>query len=110
MRPVAVVVLSKYDEVFLPFLESLEKFVQREVGVIVVQDGRQVANGQINPETRYWKLLEGKTPFQMAGNGNIGLKAVPKSHDILYCGDDVRFLEKNTIEKLQEVAYLDDSD
>ena len=104
-RPVTIVVLAKYDEVFVPFLESLERFVPRDVGVILVQDGRRVANGQIDPATRNWKLREGKTPFSMAGNGNIGLKDVPPEHDVLYVGDDVRFLEHNTIARLQEVAY-----
>src|SRR5580692_11305740 len=102
MRPVSIVVLAKYKEVFEPFAKSVS-LLENAQNVFVVRDGTNI------PEITDFKFIQGPEKFEMAGNGNLGLKAVPADHDILYCGDDVRFLEKDTISKLQEVAYLDDS-
>ena len=43
----------------------------------------------------------------MAENGNIGWKAVPPGSDFLYVGDDVRFLQPGTVQRLQDIAYSD---
>lgn len=109
MRPVSVVVLTKYLDVFLPFLKSLREF-QPNVTVHCVVDGSS------HPDLTGWQgALEpqvipilGPKVFSMAGNGNLGLKAVSQDHDILYCGDDIRFLEADVVERLQAIAYSDE--
>jgi hypothetical protein len=45
----------------------------------------------------------------MARNANMGWQLVPEWHDILYCGDDVRLIEPDTIARLRKFAYSDDS-
>lgn len=107
-RPVTVVVLTKYREVFKPFVNSVIKFTS-QYPLVVVTDGGVEFTGFPGTEKLDFNWITAPTPFEMARNGNLGLKAVPKDHDILYCGDDIRFLEKSTIEKLQEVAYTADS-
>lgn len=113
-HPVTIVTLSKYREVFEPFIESWIKFAST-YPLVVVADGSDILEKEFNgsrtfilaPEVgdREVQWIDGPKKFAMAGNGNIGLKAVSADHDILYVGDDVRFLQENTIEKLQEVAY-----
>lgn len=106
-KPVTIVVLSKYKEIFMPFYESYMGY-DPGIPLILVRDGDEVPDpntlgGILLPVDR--KVIQGPEKFAMAGNGNLGLKAVPKDHDILYCGDDVRFLEPHTVEKLQQIAY-----
>lgn len=109
-RPVTLVVLTKYKEVLLPFIESLEKLGKEkaEQKIVFVVDPA----GDVNVEFvagANSSIVKGPEKFSMAGNGNLGLKAVNKKHDILYVGDDVRFVEEQTIERLQEQAYsIDD--
>ncbi len=99
-RPVTIVVLAKFNEVFKGFLTSCDTYVPSQIPKILVQDGNEIDNPQGN-----WTVIQGPDKFSMAGNANLGLKAVPDTHDILYCGDDVRFLESSTIERLQKIAY-----
>lgn len=106
-RPVSIVVLAKYKEVFLPFYESYMGY-DPQYPLVVVRDGTEVPDpntlgGILLPVER--KLIQGPEKFSMAGNGNLGLTAVPIGHDILYCGDDVRFIQPDTVEALQKVAY-----
>lgn len=101
-RPVSIVVLTKYKDVVTPFIESVNKFAPN-ADIIYVVD-----KGDIEPKILMGhssRIVRGPDKFAMAGNGNLGLRAVPNDHDILYCGDDVRFLEPDTIERLQEIAY-----
>lgn len=108
-RPVAIVVLSKYKEVFDEFWRRYTDHLKPGDSVttnVLVIDG---AADWSFPEDAGWKVLRGSEKFSMAGNGNLGLRAVPPDHDVLYCGDDIRFLEPNTVERLQEVAYLNKS-
>src|SRR5580700_5282249 len=100
MNSVSIVVLSKYIDVFLPLLKSLskEKYGSGSVVYLVVDgsspDPIEKWMGSLDPQVF---LIKGPQKFSMAGNGNLGLKAVPKDHDILYVGDDVRFLEHKTV-------------
>lgn len=105
-RPVTVVVLAKYKEIFENnFLQSCSRLLPG-VDIVLVHDGQEIDTGCL--PSPLWTVIQGPEQFSMAGNGNLGLKAVPKDHDVLYCGDDVRFLSEKTIEKLQEVAYSDE--
>ena len=110
MRPVSIVVLAKYKEILEPFLLSMQKFIipefTSENTIVFVLDGNE-----IDPSIcagPFSHVIKGPEQFSMAGNGNLGLKAVPSNHDILYCGDDIRFLEPKSIERLQEIAYSDE--
>jgi hypothetical protein len=108
-RPVTICVLSKYKDIFTPFWDSVKKFVDSSIPVIIVTDGNEIpylfTEKQGLGGRNNYSVINGPEKFSMAGNGNLALKAVPKDHDILYVGDDVRFLEENTIEVLQQEAY-----
>lgn len=107
IKPVRVVVLSKYFDIYAPFLKSflLHDMPSRSTCISLVVDGS--SPDPIKKWTgneRVW-VNKGPEKFSMAGNGNIGLKDVPEDHDILYCGDDIRFRETDTIARLQKIAY-----
>lgn len=104
MRPVSIVCLTKYREVFFPFVKSVIEFTP-SFPIVAVADGGIEFTGFPGTEKLNFNFIDAPTPFGMARNGNIGLKAVPKDHDVLYVGDDIRFLQKNTIEDLQRIAY-----
>lgn len=103
MTPVTIVVLAKYWDVFKGFLETVEYYLPDYNKVLVRDTDSDIPVENLGGR---WKVVNGETPFSMAGNGNIGLRAVSEG-DILYCGDDVRFMKPDTISKLQEVAYKD---
>ena len=96
---VTLVVLAKYPVIFNGFYGNANEYAPK-VEKILVRDGNEV----ICPG-RDWTLIQGPDKFSMAGNANIGWKAVPDTNDILYIGDDVRFLQNNTIEDLRNIAY-----
>ena len=102
MNPVTIVVLSKYNEVFTPFWETVSKF-EPLTPKILVRDGDAVFTNHLNDS---WTVIQGPEKFSMAGNGNLGLRLVPSNCDTIYCGDDVRFLGPTTA-ILQEQAYSD---
>lgn len=104
-RPVTIVVLSKYFEVFSGFWHAFQQHAKQQSGVLVLDSSIDALNKWELNEIG-WNTVNGPAQFSMAGNGNLGLRAVPSDSDVLYCGDDVRFLEPNTVERLQEVAYL----
>ena len=54
-----------------------------------------------------WTNLQGTPPFNNAGYANLAWQAAAPDSDILYCGDDVRFLQGDTWQLLQEIAYSD---
>jgi len=113
-RPVTLVVLSKYKSVLAPFMESLAKLQPPFDGkdgvvknIVFVLDGNDIPEEYCAGP--FSVIVKGPEKFSMAGNGNLGLKAVPADNDVLYCGDDVRFLEYDTVVKLQEIAYKDET-
>lgn len=104
-HPVTVVVLSKYKAVLDGFIESFKQQKMEQHAVVLVADGQADFEAESTYFERY-KVVVGPEKFSMAGNANIGLRAVPDGHDVLYCGDDIRFLNPNTIETLQKIAYF----
>jgi hypothetical protein len=97
---VTIVALSKYPQIFEGFDENVRKFVTNpNINKILVRDGALL--GESIPG---WLTLSGPRVFSMTGNANIGFKAVDPDDDILYIGDDVRFTQMNTIERLKEIA------
>lgn len=108
-RKVSIVVLGKYKEIFDPFVQSCHQFnIFASIDDFVfVRDGEDINTDNIKGSKI--KIIQGPEKFSMAGNGNLGLMAVPGDHDILYCGDDVRFVMHDTIKKLQDIAYSDPS-
>ena len=97
-RPVTLVVLGKYQEIFRGFLKSSERHA-RGFPKVLVRDGTDI------PDPADWTVIQGPERFSMAGNGNLGLRAAAPGSDVLYCGDDVRFIEKETVERLCEIAH-----
>lgn len=120
MRPVDICVLSKYPDIFQGFRESVDKDAP-DCRKIVLWDAGEwevartskvvspihstLPNGDTcgNRWTEVWKY----EPFHMAANANEVWREADLDHDILYAGDDVRFIEPNTVKRLQEAAYSD---
>lgn len=99
-KVVTLVALGKYDDIFQGFRSNVDEFVPAgSAWRVFVQDGKLITS------TDGWKVVYGPKKFSMAGNANLGWKAVHPDSDILYLGDDVRFLEAHTIERLQQLAY-----
>lgn len=94
---VTLVVLAKYTAIFNGFIENANEY-EPHVEKILVRDGHEVCCPS-------WKTIQGPEKFSMAGNANLGWRAVSLNDDILYIGDDVRFLQKNTIAGLRDLAY-----
>jgi hypothetical protein len=97
---VVIVALSKYADIWNDFNRNLKEFAEGYDRVLV-RDGRLIQK----PEG--WALVQGPKQFSMAGNANLGWKAVDQTKDILYLGDDVRFVESDTVERLRDLAYSD---
>jgi len=101
MRPVTIAVLGKFPDIFDGFVESADKFLP-DIPKVFVRDGSEITM----PTGPKWTTIQGPEVFSNPGNANLAWEAAPDS-DILYCGDDVRFLQSNTVELLQEIAYSD---
>ena len=101
-RPVTIIVLGKYREVFSGFESSVRRYLA-DYPVVFVRDGHEI------PYPLGWTLVQGPPKFSMGGNANLGVVAAEPDSDLLYCGDDVRFLDSTTIDKLQEIAYKDET-
>lgn len=99
-REPAIVVLSKYADIWQDFDLNVKQFATG-FDQVLVRDGYLIQN------TAGWKMVQGPKKFDMAGNANLGWKATDPGRDILYIGDDVRFLETNTVERLRDLAYSD---
>ncbi len=102
---VTICVLAKYPDVFEDFLLTASLYAPT-VPKVLVRDGDQIPLSWLEHRPD-WQVIQGPPKFSMAGNGSIGLRAASVGSDVLYCGDDVRFGQKNTVELLQEVAYRD---
>lgn len=102
MRPVTIAVLGKFPDIFNGFVESADKFLP-DIPKVFVRDGSEI----IYPTGDKWSCLQGPSVFSNPGNANQAWQAAAPDSDILYCGDDVRFLQNDTWQKLQEVAYSD---
>lgn len=98
MRKVSIVVLAKYPEIF----EGFRKTIQWDVPKVLVRDGNSIPD-----PGEGWTVLQGPPTFSMAGNANLGWKAVDPDSDILYIGDDVRPVGDNFAQRLQAEAYSD---
>ena len=99
-RDVTIVALTKYPDIFAGFDENVKTFAPNVDRVLVI-DGRLIGN------VTGWKTVAGPYKFSMAGNANLGWKAVDPSHDILYIGDDVRFTSPDSVERLRDLANSD---
>lgn len=100
-----VCVLAKYPDVFAGFMETSTAFTD-QVPKILVRDGHEIPDKWFAGRSD-WRVIQGPEKFSMAGNGNLALRAGAEAGDVLYCGDDIRFIEYLTVERLREVAYRD---
>jgi len=102
MKPVTIVVLSRYWDIFTGFRQSAERFAPNCARILVLDPG-----GEPWPalDPLDWPVITAPSPFRMARNANLGVNAVFSNSDVLYCGDDIRFLESDTVERLQKIAY-----
>lgn len=100
---VTVVALGKYPDIFESFDANLKSYGVGASCKVFVQDGLLI------DKTDGWMSIQGPREFSMTGNANLGWRAADPETDILYIGDDVRFKQLNTIERLRELAYSDES-
>lgn len=98
IHSVAIVALSKYSDIFEGFTANVQKFAP-DFDKVLVRDGRliEAAPG--------WMMVDGPEEFNVSLNANLGLKAVDPEADIVYMGDDARFTQYNTVERLRAMAY-----
>lgn len=101
-KPVTIVSLAKYPEIFLGLSENVTNYAYGHCRVLV-------RDGLLIEEAPGWKLVEGPEDFNFSKNVNLGLTNVDPAHDIFFISDDVRFTHKNSIEELQRLAYTDSS-
>jgi hypothetical protein len=94
---ITVVVLGKYSDIFEGCRKSLDRFAPG-LKKILVRDGHDISSPP------GWLTIQGPQKFSMAGNANIGWRAVTEG-DILYMGDDARI--NSSFDKLIEVADMD---
>jgi hypothetical protein len=102
MRTVTIAVLGKFPDIFNGFVESAERYLP-SIPKVFVRDGSEITM----PTGDKWTNLQGTPPFNNAGYANLAWQAAAPDSDILYCGDDVRFLQGDTWQLLQEIAYSD---
>ena len=105
MNKVAIVVLSKYQDIFDGFCDNLlAAGISQEVPRILVRDGHELSTQRLTP---HWIVIQGPPKFSMAGNANLGWRCAARfGFDVLYCGDDVRFTGP-TVAIMRELAYSD---
>jgi len=104
MKPVTIVVLSRFADIFQGFRESVDRFLP-EVPRVLVRDGNEI----VLPLDSRWTVVQGPEKFAMAVNGSLGWKTAPEDSDILYIGDDARFTQADTVWRMQDAAYSDPS-
>jgi hypothetical protein len=90
----AIVVPSKFPDVFADCLSSLNRFASEE-DKILVRDGKDIAP----PDG--WLTIEGVKPFVYGRNVNLGIAQA--TGDVLLCNDDVRFTRPGTVAALQAI-------
>lgn len=99
---VTVVAMSKYKELFEGLDKNVKNFVAQEnVDKILVRDGQLIESAP------GWWCLDGPEDFNFSGNVNLGLDHVDENSDVLFISDDVRLTQKDTVEKLVQLAYSD---
>jgi hypothetical protein len=102
MHKVTVAVLGRFPDIFNGFVESADKYLP-SIPKIFVRDGKEIQM----PTGSIWTSIQGPDIFSNPGNANLAWQAAAPDSDILYCGDDVRFLQTDTWQTLQEIAYSD---
>jgi len=100
---VCILTLSRYPDLFVGLQESLDEFAPG-FDRILVKDGYLIT------EEYGWLVSQGPSgSFCYSTNVNLGLSLVDKDADVLLIGDDVRFKDYHTIEKLNALAYSESS-
>ena len=93
-----IIVPSKYPDIFEGCRSSLEQYAPH-ASKILVRDGEAIGNPQ------GWTTIQGpEGPFVYARNVNLGIQAC--SGDVLLMNDDVRFVQRGTLETLQGVLAV----
>ena len=98
MKPVTLVTLSGFADIFTQFCANVELF-EPEVPKSVV-----TSRSLVRRDMPGWEVIVGQEPFSFPRNANLGIKAVSDG-DVLLMNDDAQFTESGSIEKLQEIAH-----
>jgi hypothetical protein len=109
VNPVSIVVLSRYPDLFFALqknIDSVEDWHSRgDVECTLIRDGYQINWSDEAVWDLDWGGYQGKETFSYAKNVNLAWSAMPE-HDILLCGDDVRFTT-TFIDTMHQLAYSD---
>lgn len=98
---VCILTLSRYPDLFVGLQENLDEFAPG-FDRVLVKDGFLITG------EKGWLVAQGPSgPFCYSANVNLGLSIIDTAADVLLMGDDVRFKDENTIEKLFALAYSD---
>jgi GT2 family glycosyltransferase len=100
VKNVAIVALSKYEELFSG-LDSNVKNLAPNFDKVLVRDGFLIE------QAPGWRLVDGPEDFNFSKNVNLGLTNSDPSNDVLFISDDVRLSQIGSIETLRELAYSD---
>lgn len=98
---VTIVALGKYADIWDGFNKNILEFGAEAEDRVFVRDGHLIQN--CGP----WFMVQGPKVFNMAGNANLGWRSSDPLNDLLYVGDDVRFIDPHTVSKLRQLAYSD---
>jgi len=97
MKPVALLTLSKYKDLFDTLNESTK--ILPPMMKVLMRTGTDVGLPQS------WHIFSPEPPFNYAKYANLGIHL--SGGDILLVNDDVEFTDPKTVELLQEAAYSD---
>jgi hypothetical protein len=104
MRDVDVVVLSRFPEIFEGFKKCVDEDAPEILKHVIWDSHGSLVIPELSPP---WDETWPHEDFQMARFGNFALRSAMPRTDVLYCGDDTRIIEPNTIKRLQELAHSD---
>lgn len=100
MRPVTILVLSKYRDLFDAFKANVDEYAPH-VPRILVRTGHDIPHP--GPD---WAVYQGEDPFIFSRNVNIGWRESYPT-DLILAGDDVRFRSHGFVYEMQALAYSD---
>jgi hypothetical protein len=103
MKPVTIVVLAHYPDIFEGFRRSVDQY-EPDVPKILVVDGDKIQIDEHYPG-KNWTVIRGELPFCYSRNVNAGWAAAGDT-DVVLSGDDARFTSP-FVQHLQDVAYSD---
>jgi hypothetical protein len=92
--PTSIIVPSRYPDIFNECRRRIDFFAAPQEKILV-RDGLDIT------DPRGWTTIQAPMPFVYSRNINLGINQT--SGDVLLTNDDVRFVNKETVERLDYV-------